>query len=356
MNKTKRFFHAFFAGILAFVLLMIGFLPICQAVRSAHAQEETVGGSIYYFSDSSKSESFCPPYLTNYSVAEEHYWNLDFQATLESNFLDNLFFDGITDSYFIFELSKGFQADQGDPKKFDPLPIVLYDIFEEIKYENRNNKIMLILNSNEALFASQKDFLQFVDIQINIDLMTIFMYSVCDDINKQFEENEYTNIAVFINNYLTDTYFYYAEQKTYFDFYINSYPFKGNVLFNPLYKEALETDWKCAVGYADNWAYFSLWMDTMCNEYLVDKAYVYDEIGWSGDYDYTEIFYCPDAYGVLTGTFSDILWKFMNDDDLSGYNNFDGTADINYLPALFGEDGWMKLPSSAAVRQWDMHD
>ncbi len=357
MNKTKRFFYTLLAGILAFVLLIVGFMPICQAVRTAHAQEEAIGDPIYYYSDSSQSESFCPLFLSGYSVVEWNYWEGEFQENLERYFWNTFYFDDITDSYFIFELSKGFQVDQ--KPNATALPDVLKDIFADIKAENSNNKIMLILNTNEELFynpdpdLNKTAFLQFVDIQINTDMMTIFMYSVCEDINRQFEENEFTDIAVYINNYLMSAGFYYAMGLSHFEFYIETYPFNGKVWFNPGDWEARNADWKCAVGYADDWAMFSEWMDRM--KYLVEEAYVYDEIGWSGDYEGTRFNYCYNADGVLYGTFPDILQKFISDDDLSEYNNFDGSAKVNYLPVSFGDDGWMRIPEKNVV-QWNSYD
>lgn len=133
-------------------------------------------------------------YENNFEKGIRYYWQT---MWFEQNIADN--------SYVIFEMSDGLS------EKTDPVPVqsyftdVLEDIFSYLK-ETKSCQIAFVCDTDETRFSNYNDFLDYVDLHINTDLRTVFVYSLLNYYGLlNYDSNQVTSTSlIFDENSMTE--------------------------------------------------------------------------------------------------------------------------------------------------------
>lgn len=388
------------AWALVFCLVVLCLAPVAFA-QEAPASEDTPTAAydnLYYFSDRDDANSFyARAILSVQNVDEFHFFRIVPDNTLFylATFCENV----ETDSLVIFELS----TVQLDYCQF------LNIIFSDMK--QNNCKIMFINGTEEACpldnnldyyNCANTDFLDFVDIHINLDIFTIFMDTILADteIDEWMENTTFIldnslvgeHILQYIFPDFIDNWYYRAannERTGNLDFYLLSYfymlyestdavlaqtklsqllTYNGikifchlqgddylNLLngqqttiydndgfFNEIENEkilAIGTSWK-------GMAYVQDWLCSLIN--FQDSTAVYFPIYFFNSQDYVlnglsaQIFF--EAHGTAyfeTNILPGIIADFADDVDLSIYDNWDGRCVVTHKPIYASAEGWL---------------
>lgn len=184
MTKIKTYVTAVFT---ANVLALILFIPAMSGGLYANGQEiYGVYDKLYYFSDSPKAyERFTGYFQSSLSEYDSQFLYQNIDHYTESEFIDLSSYDeeslkqfldiGFSDyddmgnSFIIFELSK--------IRVTEEIALLLNDLFSHNK-ENYDCKIMFISNTDERLYSSESELLDYVDIHFNTDLFYDMMLNI----------------------------------------------------------------------------------------------------------------------------------------------------------------------------------
>ncbi len=95
----------------------------------------------------------------------------------------------LTDAYIIFEVTEGFHSNTYYNGKIDTE--ILDEIFSVLK--DNGCYIMFICNVDETRFYSCTNFLSYVDVHINTDMLTIFVMNIINTVLQQSSSNSLRN-------------------------------------------------------------------------------------------------------------------------------------------------------------------
>ena len=203
---------------LAFFASSFGCVPL-----TAKAENEPL--DLYYISDSSEPiydellEEICGEYenrmeinLTSLAIPAENFKNLFFET--------NFFLDEInSDSLVILDIRNSIRP---MPNDGDTWADSLLNFFQSVKDENC--RTMFICETDETWFNDATDFLDYVDVHINTDLITPFMYNILKDMEDR--EDRISDVSLIFDrgfSYAIDT-FILPLLRAEFDISAEDYP------------------------------------------------------------------------------------------------------------------------------------
>ncbi len=385
IKKTGKLFGASLLT-LALFTSSFGWVPL-----SAKAENEPL--NLYYISDSTNLkyaeilEEVCNYYesenqmeinLTSLIIPAENFENL----FIETNF----FLDEInSDSLVILDIRNSIRPMPNDD---DTWADYLLYFFQSVKDENC--RTMFICETDETWFNDATDFLDYVDVHINTDLITPFMYNILKDMEDR--EDRISDVSLIFDrgfSYAIDTFilpllraeFYisaedYPTPESVWNYLnenaphinINLYLPENGRLVNKItgeyqsfgnYRatEEIYNSFDKPI-YAIGNNYYS---DSLFQQFVVDMKDALDYMEMpaymliQGDVILGEV--CPIEYfqtlGMYECTFQEYLkemvFGFINDDDLSGYGNWQGRCYVTFKPIEWGTDGW-------EIRTYDYND
>lgn len=401
-TKINRCGKLLISLFLAFAFLFCGMTPAVTA--TVRAEEEEQYEKLYYFSDNSESAAYyngiikstIQEYGLTVSDIEYHAWTENF----ETNFINYSGLDKISNSFIIFEVRKGLNVKLSNGGIFTDY---LYDTFSS--WKEKNCKIMFICNTDEELFTDlnfvsssaspakyyYNDFLEYVDIHINTDILSYFMASIVmiivaegntgytiildNNIVYSFEYYflpYYKKLVGDLSDYPdeeTDIYFYLAK---YFDIQIlvmedsgnftdrtNGYiPVSATSLF-----DAILYDRIYPIGATWDISNFNTWIniiDNMFQEFGIDSTpvYVYNDNGTIlGGYEGIKTIRRAGSvfYYVYFTLLDEMIYDFIMGNDLSVYDNWPGKCIVTYKPLSYGSGGWMVGDISEFQHLWKVY-
>lgn len=217
---------------LLFVFISIISTLFCVSINvHAAINEPDSNKTLYYFTDNPNYEYYLDGVITSNGFSgnnvENYYYSthgFENAGELEYeiiNLYDSGFFS-FDNSIVIFEMRDGF-IDECYEKKTVFAQYLEY-IFRNLKEECTNNSIMFICGTDEALFSNYSNFLNYVDIHINTDIATIFMYNAMERIEQNTENSPYTLVLdglckpvndFLITKYLVPRYRYLYQMYAY---------------------------------------------------------------------------------------------------------------------------------------------
>ena len=153
---------------------------------------------LYWFSDNSGSQTYFQQLVLTFP-------QIDIQMYYKSpeifheRFMNDISmgqFSSVANDYVIFEVRSGID---------DWVSIAgcaLYNVFSY--FDSKDCKIMFICGTEELKFYKQNDFLDFVDIHINTDLLTVFLSSLFYKVENDYGDTKFENATFFIDAYFSD--------------------------------------------------------------------------------------------------------------------------------------------------------
>ncbi len=330
---------------------------------------------LYWFSDNSSSQTYFQQLVSAFPQINMQMYYKDYSVFYENfmiDFLSNEFSD-VEDAYIIFELRNGIDS------WVSIAECSLYNVFENFK--GNDCKIMFICGTDELRFYNQNDFLEFVDIHINTDLLTIFLSSIFYKVQSDYNDTKIQNATFFIDAYFSDN-----VQNG----YLSCWFFKDYLLkfIRSVYREEIEFQGKknyeilrennikiiCDLGngtyfdaaygtfYANNAEdlserisndrFYAIGHTKLGNVYsqewynLAEDLKAYFNPNMAGIYVYNEAhytFYDGSVYtqGSGLGLFTRIVSDFICGYSLTGYDNWVGKCDVTHKDVPQGSGGWM---------------
>ncbi|MCH5165965.1 MAG: hypothetical protein J1G01_06150 [Clostridiales bacterium] len=189
--------------IFALFIFILGLIPtFLMGVAYADGGGDSNGGGsegggdsdglsgVYYFTDYDGSYKLYNDLIKNHIVdtINRYYWDY---TQFQVNFLkeyDEGKFDELSNCYVIFEMRYGLKVEITGENNF---VIKLRDFFRDLKV--KGCQIMFICGTEEKLFAysdEHTEFLDFVDIHVNTDLMSLFLKSVLSRETQKYNGGE----------------------------------------------------------------------------------------------------------------------------------------------------------------------
>lgn len=278
-------------------------------------------------------------------------------------------------SFIIFEIRDGFldlwvDYDSGQ----------LEDMFSTLK--GQGCRIMFICGTEEARFYEYNDFLQYVDIHINTDLLTLYVDNALRTMEETFQEDYVSNCAILLNSDISsiiEKYFipyfkycsdnldlFYPENQTPqaflewcsqflgIEIFVgsgNSYTNQASgaaVSYEQILMEqsrlfALEAFW----GMDEEFVYGQL-DDLFDGQYVWQyffPVFIYNASGTDlSEYsDSYNLYESDDGMSILLEDISDIVEAFLSGGSLTVYANWVGHCPFTYKPIRFSPDGWIRF-------------
>lgn len=329
---------------------------------------------LYWFTDNSSSQTYFQQLVSAFPQIDMDMYceEYDFYEHFINAFMANEFSD-VEDAYVIFELRNGITTEQAG------IFTLLYNVFEYFK--GKDCKIMFICGTEELKFYKQNGFLDFVDIHINTDLLTVFLSSIFYKVQSDYGDTKFERVTFFIDAYFSE----HVEEG-----YLSCWFFKDYLLrfIRSAYREEIEFQQKknyevlseknikiiCDLGdgrYFDAavGAFYANNAEELYERVSNDRFYAigHTKLGstysqeWydiakdlkehfnpntSGIYVYNEAhytFYDGSVYtqGSGLGLFSQIVSDFIYGYSLTGYDNWPGRCEVTHKDIAQDSDGWM---------------
>ncbi len=347
-----------------------------------------VEGTLYYYGDCSTRQAFLQSVIqtVNYNYCSSVY---DIPAAIDEDI------DEISDSFiiveFVYDLKYELPLSGGKQRNADLLDGLL-PIFHELK--RNNNEIMFICDTAEELFAEHRHFLDLVDIHVNKDIMTPLMHQIlydasvatCNDGGKLanctflIDQSLVVSNSVFTwdpiggevlgfyfpryfgevynaNPFTTELFeklesfnvnIFYQTSDTYFESILSS----GFSLTNPEnFSNYIQMDYVRTIGSSLNGASPThAWLDNVNTlkdyfgiNYEDIPDYVYNEGACSlADYTENTIYSIGSLLASFESTLSTIIRDFVNQADLTVYDNWESWSYITYKPITTSDNSWFK--------------
>ncbi len=340
--------------------------------------------SLYYFSDYSESEEYYNngfigqyirqnPYLES---SEMHYWGypntiLGFWDEMNSYYFSEGYL--IENALIIFEVrnSNELQFVENEtqiPDYWNTKFGYMEQLFST--WKNQGCKIAFIDGLDEIRYelTGFNEFLQYVDIHINIDHVTTYGYSIVDELTNSFTELLDRQIVIF-DDALPEKWSIYQLLVTYFvmmaDPYLTIY--EGENLFDALAisvyfynrnnnryyvyeqdqnginrEQTVTVEWEAMREILEDSNRISVIGNslTLLDENLDDNI---NEL--AKEIQHFTVEYPQNTYNYCLSV---IMKDFIlnNDDSLWKYNNRTGRCDITFIPLFYSSDGWLKVPKT----------
>lgn len=375
--------------ILVFTLAFCAFV-LPSSFAEAHATGE-VQKTLYYFSD----DSHCINYktqLVNFNIVDVcvlYNWSDEsryrfFEDAYFENY-DYIDWNNMQNAYIIFEMNTGFRENQDLQAGDTVFPLVLEDLFSYLKSQGCH--IMFICGTDESLFENYNHFLTYVDIHINTDIFSSFMIQIFESIIDNGSER-FGNVTFILDESfgglsgISENAFFINWIKRYIEFNNPEYLYildsnwqwicedlgiKIFIYSNGSYRDAFypqvvlpdpDTNYEYFMQYIINPYICAIGTSWRGSQALSEFVEAIDDLGESMQCDdlmlyvYNQSsFPLPDLSNCTlhkAGAYADyydIIVDFLNDENLSDYDNWDGKCDITHKAMLFGEDGWITCPS-----------
>ena len=383
--KRKKFFTNV---ALATLFLFSGGMSVAQKdTTTANADENTVK-TVHYFSDDPHAYTY-EAYIETNNIADCEVW-IDTYTNHIANLMGNETqtrkpYETIDADYVIFEISNDLEYAVDDTNSSTS---IYTDSLETIFREWNENgiEVMFICGTEEVRFENHNDFLDYVDIHVNTDIFDIFTMSIFDQIYTDLEQDWYNGnftllldanlgcpnasytIVPFFKNYLIplirDAYkmdLYINPDVSSSDL-LNNYGIQilshvsGDTFYDFASGQTLDyseiepnehiysigSSVECTRAYAQEW----IDLNAEIQGYLsIDfPIYIYNASGYYlSEYSEESVY--------LSGSNTDILpiiVDFLEDDDLTVYNNWLGRCVITHKAIGMSEDGWMRCMYDSA--------
>lgn len=420
--KTKTKFLATLLALSLFLLSLLGLGGVltAHALSGPYEDYEFPGydpgftanpdenlTSLYYFSDYAGSRQyfnggFVGEYLgenPNITDSALYCWETDFWENFMLRYSNELC--NIQNAIIIFEVRSSlpfeygvFNGKEQEWEKYEKFEGTEYEALKNVfsLWQDSGCKIMLINGTDEVWFETYGDeFLDFVDIHINIDLMTTFTYStVCDMI----ENHGIYGAAIIFDSFSSQDWFF----RGFFLPYVVSVMYKKGEdvsklphiteysdYFDVNNADAIVTELKLKVSFYDNEtdSYTDMFgvfksAEEVMNEfnggnfsYIIGgtqsiKNETFLEIGKqygnSAFYAYNDLWQTFDQipeginyFGMGTADLDYYLSPIMRDfilndkDSLQKYDNYDGHCAVTFRPVFRGEGGWARTPEKFEI-------
>lgn len=370
-NKIK---NLFISVSMAFLFALMFIMPPLGS-KKASAQSATAADTLYYYSDYNQSPAYCQSFVSMGLIND-----YDFYYGQRAELFTRLLLDynaGVIspNSYIVLELRNGLPSDNG------AFISSLYNLFGNLK--EHGCKIMFIDGTNEIRYVGHDDFLDYVDIHINVDVffalvsnMFLRAYQACGD-NMQLE-----NISFILDKSLTEnieslgykqSWFFNNYFDVYFKSVYESELLSGGVSRTQLLQShgiqtlchtpddtsadrfyALEanafTDLNTFLSDNSN-PVFSMGATYLGQTYSLDwirlmtagrtaasrdfPIYIHNEANYAfGEYS------APDVYPLTQPDLFDVMADFLADEDMTVYDNVEGRCIVTYCP-LCANNGWL---------------
>ncbi len=372
---------------LLFVLMLIlSALPTQAFYTNALENDDPpVSTTLYYFSDSPHAATYRTNLLNAGYVTDcnlYYYGTNDFETQIKDLKTVGTF-SAISNSYVIFEMSKGLSHD----KKYPGHPIFtdcLKNIFSEMK--SNGCSIMFICATSEALYYDHNEFLDYVDIHISCPVFDTFVLSIFKALNDRTSCEKLQNCTILLDDYFSNgisngyknAWFFYNYFIPYFrnvyrtqvlrgkssrqiyseiNLKILCYNAESNIFLDissiktndgdTYYNwgtgqndmlEFIRNDLIISIGTSRNGATRAqTWIDNL-------QALTGDIVIYMLNDDGYSLTYNEDMPTYFTGPildYYDIITFFLTNVDLASYDNLEGRATTTYLAMLQGSSGWM---------------
>lgn len=359
---------------LALAFLVVCFVPLFgERNVSANPYRTT----LYYFSDNPESSTYKEYILENtpiencylyYELGTDNFWSM-----IDYLRADNTdFFTSIEDACVIFETLGGFPYQvYGDqlPEE-ELLPNILSTIFEGM--QSNNCKIMFICGTDENRIEPYTEFLDYVDIHINVDMFYLFFANAMMDMAERCGNDVTLEMSsFFFNEEITsqesehsgfDGWFF---KRFFTPYFLSAYRGEFSGTLNPqlmfselLWQEAgstyydallhqsvtfdvntfapqMDEDTACAIGMGD--------MED--DEWFEDMLELREWRGYFPIYIYTRAAYPEETDVYCAGNYNDylpIIEDFLVNGTLSNYDNIEGRCVVTHRPLEMSENGWLQ--------------
>lgn len=381
---------------------------------ASSGEDEKTYTSFYYFSDNADAGLYFNGFMTEiiytYGIEAANCFrydlckNNDIYDTFKDYLKDGVF-SNIGDAFIVFEMTTILKVQCYERET--PFIEDLRDVFEA--WHDNGCKIMFICNTDESRFKQFNELLDYVDIHINTDLMTLLMYHVIGEILDNNDDN--MNGVTFIINEGAD-YIVKEYLVPYFRFRYNLPAYNSNFDTDKLLVHIANPDVKFYDGdkirvivqnedvapsyidYAGDGNVYSVidYLDeanpaidynkayaigALCSQaeeadmalWLRDLAGIQEEkevtfpifavnsinLSLAAQYG-IEVYQLSAAlYNFYQGSdFGTIFSCFVNGGDLTAYDNYDGRCAVTYKTIIYGSNGWLNLGSNY-FSCWDIY-
>lgn len=390
MKKCNKYFCNLKALGVIIAVLMLGLLfavsPLAGRTLAkadgGEAQPPSTDpeGDLYWISDNDASAALSSQIAARYQALTVHFTYIPsemFDEQLPPKLLSGEI-NVTRNSHVIFEMTQTRRSILlGDSSGF------LSDIFE--MWDGMGCKIMFLCGTDENLFFQHNDFLQFVDIHINIDMLTQFLINIFYRLQEHFNVPQVENVSFFIDKGFSDqivekgycgSEFFYHYLIPFIRFaHMNDLPSgitNKDLMLNhnikivcdlgengyfdavngvsinvtdidDLYLDYLRNEKVYEIGNTECGRDYSYSWYQKANEIKSDAAegeveiYVYNSAGYDFYYEFGEAL----TAGAGTGLIPTIIDDFLRDYDLTVYDNWEGKCEITYKDVTVGSGGWM---------------
>ena len=385
-SKIKMTFTACFLAVLFVLFCFVPFFGYKKASAQGNVMDPDMT-MLYYFSDNPDSSTYYN-YLMTYAMIEDgilYYPPTDWTfRSMISSYYSSGNYQEVENAYVIFEMTGGFldeTYEEGDNTIW--IIEILTEMFSTMK-EN-GCKIMFICGTDEDRIEPFTEFLDYVDIHINTDIMYLFFANVFSNmIQKCSGDSMLQDSAFFLDSNITshseeesvtDGWFFTEWFTPYFlsayrDNFTGTlcpqdmfgslvYQIAGATYYDHLNHQTLTfdslefsnyvvPDMTCAIGMYNGEEEMQ-WLDDMLD--LRDMSgeefpiYVYNLS--------TDVIDEENVYSV--GRINDylhIMEEFVNGEDMSVYDNIPGRCIVTHRPLDYSPNGWLREPSENGYSCW----
>lgn len=352
---------------------------------------------VYYYTDNPDAEDRLID-LKDRGFIDEYYlyyWQNNGSGNTDNQFLVGVIAEvytylqdesSITDSYIIVEISEFL------PKEtLIGLGITFTSILESFFQKLKTNgcEIMFICNTDEERFKNNNDFLDYVDVHINTDLFFIFMTNVFNRITNSCFNNVLNNYTIILDANISQNMFPNPNASVFFKGYLLAYlrsvyeeeiryadmedfevmtdnniyiiyPASGGQYFVLPEGETTYLDSDdfidryvicnnvCAIGEIIDYTYTETWLQelTELRSHLDFNfpIYLYNHLEEEEEAQY-DMSYLDSLSNVFIAgpitDFSHIIEDFLQDQDLTVYDNWSGRCIVTHKTLTFGLSGWL---------------
>ena len=377
MNKLKSKATAF---LLAILFAAACFAPLYDAVRASAADGTSMPVDppaeqpmdVLYIGDNAQNAAYIE---NSVSDADIYCWTTDFLDDFLMQYIYGTF-DNVSNTYVIFEMQQSLgmsiinEGEEGIP---------LFNLFQSMFSSMKGNgcEIMFIFGTEEERWAEYNDFLDYVDIHINTDILYLFLGNVFTDMKEESEDWRLKDVAFIFDAGLTS----HPEGSSVQEGWFFSNWFIPYI--KQVYKEEFSGGEYAEDVFEDNRIlchvqgniYYDAVYDTEITftaESMAEQlsGYILCPVGlFLAECDFTWLEQMGDLQGMLGENFPiyiyntgssvpllgnnlresgqinsipSIIEEFINGEDMSNYDNWPGRCEITHRPMTQSEDGWME--------------
>lgn len=188
ITKSKKFYVSFLMAFMMFLSCLMPAIGVLSSEKTAFA-DDSPKTKVYYITDYAGSDEIEQEIISQTSLTSNPLTVERLYFSREDGFLNLLMqyynntllgcesWENIRNAYILFEIRTPILKQVVPEDADEPvLTEILYNMFAKMK-EN-NCKIMFINGTDETLFGEYTDFLDKVDIHVNINILHLFIASI----------------------------------------------------------------------------------------------------------------------------------------------------------------------------------